>query len=113
MSQIQILVAQFGKVAFVQGIFLVALGYGFQVQQSGLPHEDGFYLEQVVAVLAHGLQGDVTSPLLEGVAVDAEPVVAGQRREVGFFPRTASLTDPLLDGYGLLLQAFCLQGCHP
>ena len=25
--------------------------------------------------------------------------------EVGFFPRTASLTDPLLDGYGLLLQA--------
>ena len=108
MSQELVFVAQLGEVPLVECIFLVALRDGFQLQQSGLSHEDGFYLEQVVTVLAHCLQGDVACPLLKGVAVDAEAVVAGQRDEVGILPRTSSLLGTLLYGDGLLLQPFRL-----
>ena len=113
MGQEPVFAAQLVEIAVGKGLLAIALGNGGGVEQSGLPHEDSLYLEEVVTVLAHGLQGDVACPLLEGVAVDAEAEVAGQRLEVGILPRAASLLGPLCDGYGLLLEALRLQSSHP
>ena len=75
--QKKILVAQTGEVAFVECIFLVVLGNHIELQQTGLSHEESLNLEQVVAVMADGLQRDSRRPCLEGITVDAESVVAG------------------------------------
>ena len=113
MGQILVFAPQSGEVALVERILLIAMGNGAQIQQSGLSHEDGLHLEEVVAVLAHGLQGHVVGPLLESLAVDAEAVVAGQRHEVGIFPRAVAALGTLADGLGLLFQPLGLQGGHP
>ena len=113
MCQILVFVAQLGKIAFVKRILLVALRNSIEFQQTSLSHEDSLYLEQVVTMLAYGLQRNMACPLLEGVAIDAKAVVTRHRLEISILPRTASLLDALLDGYRLLLQALSLQGSHP
>ena len=37
-------------------------------------------------MLADSIQGDVACPLFEGVAIDAEAIVACQRLKVGILP---------------------------
>ena len=91
MREIEIFVPQSGEIPVVQRIFLISFGNGVQLQQSGLPQKDGFYLEEVVAMMVYGSQRQVVSPLLEGVAVDSEPVVARQGHEVGVLPITVTL----------------------
>ena len=113
MCQILVFVAQFGKVAVVQRVLLVALGNGLDVEQSRLSQEDGLNLEEVVAVVGNSREGDVGSPLLEGLAIDAESEIACKGHEIGIFPRTVHALSPLLDGLGLLLQSLRLQGSHP
>ena len=90
MGQIEIFVAQFSKVALVECLFLIILGYGFQFQQSCLTHEDGLYLEEVITMVGNGIQRDALCPLLEHVAVDTKAVVSGQCHEVGIFPRATT-----------------------
>ena len=113
MGQIEVLVAQFGEVALVECRLLIVCRHGLQLEQSGLPHEDGLYLEEVVAMMGHSLEGYALRPLLEGVVVDAEAVVAGEGHEVGALPASAAGLCPPADGLCLLLQAFCLEGSHP
>ena len=91
MREIEIFVPQSGEIPVVQRVFLISFGNGVQFQQSGLPQEDGFYLEEVVAMMVYGSQRQMVSPLLEGVAVDSEPVVARQGHEVGVFPIAVTL----------------------
>ena len=103
MGQILVLVAQTGQVAVAEGALLAVLGHGVQLQKSGLSEEDGLYLEEVVAVVGHGVHGHVERPLLEGFAVDAEAVVTGQRDEVGILPRAVALLGTTADVVGLAL----------
>ena len=86
MGQVLILVPQFGEIAVVESVPLIMGGYGIKLQESCLSHKDGLHLKEVIAVVANGLQRYVHSPLLEGVAIDAEAVVTGQRHKVGVFP---------------------------
>ena len=91
----------------------MALGYGFGLQQTSLSHEDGFYLEEVVAVMVHSMQGNGGGPSLKGIAVDPESVVAGQRGEVGGLPRTLATCQPFADGLRLALQPLYQQRTQP
>ncbi len=52
-------------------------------------------------------------PGLEGLAVDAESVGAGQRDEVGILPGAIAAGGPVPNGLCLLFQALGLQGAHP
>ena len=113
MGQILIFIVQTGEIALGQGFDAVAFGHAFGCEKSCLSQEDGFHLKEVVAVLAHGLQGDVDGPLLESIAIDAEAEGAGQAEEVGRLPRAVEASRPLGDGKGLLFQPFRLQGGHP
>ena len=113
MRQILILIAQLGKVAFVQCILLIALRNGIQFQQSSLSHENGLYLEQVITMLAYSLQGDMACPLLESVAIDAKAIVASKGYEESIFPRPTRLLGSLFYRYRFLFQSFCLQSSHP
>ena len=45
MLQVEIFATQTGEIAFSQCIGFVARGYAIRIEQSGLSHEDGFYLE--------------------------------------------------------------------
>ena len=103
MGQILILVAQTGQVAVVEGVLLAVFGHGVEFEESGLSEEDGLYLEEVVAVVGDGVHGHAERPLLEGVAVDAEAVVAGEGDEVGILPRAAALLGTAADVVGLAL----------
>ena len=91
MREIEIFVPQPGEIPVVQRVFLISFGNSVQFQQSGLPQEDGFYLKEVVAMMVYGSQRQMVSPLLEGVAVDSEPVVARQGHEVSVFPIAVTL----------------------
>ena len=113
MRQILILIAQLGKVAFVQCILLIALRNGIQFQQSSLSHEDSLYLEQVITMLAYSLQGDMACPLLESVAIDAKAIVASKGYEESIFPRPTRLLGSLFYRYRFLFQSFRLQSSHP
>ena len=113
MGQILVFVTQLGKIAFVEGLLLIAFRNGAEFQQTSLSHEDGFNLKQVVTVFAYGTQGNVACPCLEGLAIDAKAVVTCQCLEIGVLPRAVTLLSPLLYGNGFLLQSFGLQGCHP
>ena len=113
MRQILILIAQLGKVTFVQCILLIALRNSFQFQQSSLSHEDSLYLEQVITMLAYSLQGDMACPLLKGIAIDAKAIVASQRNEESIFPRATSFLGSLFYCYRFLFQSFRLQSSHP
>ena len=59
-------------------------------------------------MLADSTQGNMTGPLLEGIAIDAESIVACQRLEVGVLPRTIALFSTLADGDGFLFPSFRL-----
>ena len=113
MREIEIFVPQSGEIAVVQRVFLISFGNGVQLQQSGLPQEDGFYLEEVVAMMVYGSQRQMVSPLLERVAVDSEPVVARQGHEVGVLPIAVTLLYARLYCIGFLRKALGLQGAHP
>ena len=113
MGQIEVLIAQLGKVALVESGRLIALWDALQLQQSRLSHKDGLYLKQVIAVFTYGMQRHVECPLLEGLTIDSKAIVAGQSHEVGILPRAVTLVHPFLDSLRLLLQTFCLQGRHP
>ena len=111
--QVEILLAEPLKVAVGQRFDPMALGNGERVEQSRLPQEDGFDLQKVVLMVGDGLQRDVTGPCLEGVAVDSEAVVAGQRDEVGRLPRAVATLQAVGDGLRLLFQPLRLQRVHP
>ena len=64
-------------------------------------------------MLAHCGEWHALCPLLKGLAVDAEAIVAGQRHEVGIFPGAVALSGPLGNGLGLLFQPLSLQGGYP
>ena len=102
MREIEIFVPQSGEIPVVQRVFLISFGNGVQFQQSGLPQEDGFYLEEVVTVMVYGPQRQMVSPLFEGIAVDSEPVVARQGHEVGVFPIAVTLLHARLYRIGFL-----------
>ena len=102
MREIEIFVPQLGEIPVVQRVFLISFRNGVQFQQSGLPQEDGFYLEEVVAVMVYGSQRQMVSPLLERIAVDSEPVVARQGHEVGVLPIAVTLLYARLYRIGFL-----------
>ena len=86
MSQVEVFVAQFSEVALVKCCYLIALRDAFQLQQSGLSHEDCLYLKQVITMFVNSMQGYVFCPHLKGVAIDAEAIVACQGDEIAVFP---------------------------
>ena len=53
-------------------------------------------------MFCYGTQGNMTCPLLEGITVDTEAVVAGKGHKVCILPRTIYQPRPLFDGDGLL-----------
>ena len=108
MGQILVFVMQLGKIAFVECLLLIAFRDGVKFQKASLSHEDSFNLKQVVTMFANGTQRDMACPLLESVTIDAKAVVACQCLEIGILPRAITLFSPLLNGNGLLLQAFRL-----
>ena len=112
-GQIEIFLAHSHEIVVLTGRRPVAVGQGSGLQQPCLSHEDGLYLEQIVAVMIHCMQGNALRPLLESAAVDAESVVACQRHEVGRLPGAAALLHPTADGFCLLLQPLGLQRAHP
>ena len=59
-------------------------------------------------MMIHRVEGNAECPLLEGVAVDAEAIVACEGYEVGVLPVAIALAHTLLDGIRLLREAFCL-----
>ena len=113
MREIEIFIPQSCEIAIVQGVLLIALGDGVEFQQSRLPHEDGFYLEEVVPVMVHGSERQVQRPLLEGFAIDSEAEIACQGHEIGVLPVTVALADALFYRLSLLREPFGLQGAHP
>ena len=62
MREIEIFVSQSRKIPVVQRVFLISFGNGVQLQQSRLPHEDSFYLEEVIAVMIHRPQRQMSAP---------------------------------------------------
>ena len=66
--------------------FLCVFVVGKFLQEPGLSEEEGFYLEQIVAVFVDGGKGDLSGPELEGIAVYSETEVAGKGDEEGGFP---------------------------
>ena len=113
MCQIVIFPFQPGIIIVVDGFVAVFLRNSLEVQQSGLSHEYGFYLEQVVAMVCHGLQRDMLCPRFESVPVDTETEITGQGDEVGPFPIALQFFHA--GGYGpcTLFQPFVKQGVHP
>ena len=53
-------------------------------------------------MMVYGSQRQMVSPLLEGVAVDSEPVVARQGHEVGVLPIAVTLLYACLYRIGFL-----------
>ena len=113
MRQILVLVAQSGKVAIVERLFLVALGHSIQLQQSCLTEEDSLDLKQIVAMVRHSTQGHILRPLFEHIAINAKAVVAGQGSKIAILPRAVATLYTLSDIGCFALQALNLQGCHP
>lgn len=82
-------------------------------KKSCLPEEEGFYLEEVVAVLADGGHGNGVCPRLEGIAVDAESEVAGYGDEECVFPVVVAPGKPVINLPGTVLEPFYLKGGQP
>ena len=113
MRQIEVFVTQLGEVTLVQGILLIVVWDSLQFEESGLSHEDGLYLEKVVAMMGYGRKRKSACPEFEGIVVDAKAIVTGKGDEVGILPRTVTEFHTLSDGLRLLLQPLRLQGSHP
>ena len=113
MRKILILTAQFFEIVIGNSLVSVSLWHGVDIEQTSLSHKHSLNLKQVVAVLANGRKGHTLCPLLKGIAINAKTIVAGKGNKIGIFPGSATLSNPLLYGNGLLLQAFCLQSTHP
>ena len=92
---------------------LIAFGDGMELQEPCLTQEDGLHLEEVVTVMIHGSERQIHSPLLEGIAIDAETVVACQGDEVSVLPVAIAAAHSHLDGFRLLRESLGLQGTHP
>ena len=89
-------------------IFLVV-----NIEESRLSEENGFYLEEVVAMLADSHHWDGVCPLLEGVAIDTKAEVACQGDKEGVFPILVEAFTALHDLTGAFLKAFESEGGHP
>ena len=113
MGQIEVFVSQAREVAIIECILLIAFGDGMELQEPCLTQEDGLHLEEVVTVMIHGSERQIHSPLLEGIAIDAETVVACQGDEVSVLPVAIAAAHSLLDGFRLLRESLGLQGTHP
>lgn len=113
MCQIVILPFQPGIIIIVDGFIAVFLRNGIEVQQSGLAHEYGFYLEQVVSVVCHGLQRDMLCPRFESIPIDAETEITGQGDEVSPFPIALQFFHTGCYSLRTLFQPFVKQGVHP
>ena len=113
MRQIEVFVTQLGKITLVQGVLLIVVRDGLQFEESGLSHEDGLYLEKVVAMVGYGRKRQSTCPEFEGIVVDTKAVVTRKGDEVGILPRAVTEFHALSDGLRLLLQSLRLQGSHP
>ena len=113
MRQIEVFITQLSEVTLVKGILLIVLRNGLQFEESCLSHEDRLYLEEVVAMVGYGRKREVTRPELKGIVVDAKAIVSCEGDEVGILPGTVTELYPLSDSLRLLLEPFCLQGCHP
>lgn len=98
-------------VFLLQASVLIIVEVGFQ--QSCLSEEDGFNLEEVVAMLRHGMHRDGIRPLLEGITVDAEAETSGKSNEEGALPVPAQGLPALHDLSGTLAEAFQGEGGHP
>ena len=108
MGQIEVFVAEFREIALVECRLLIVFWHSLQFQQSRLTHEDGLYLEKVVAMVRHSIQRDVTGPLLEDIAIDAKAIVAGECHKIGILPRTVTQLHPMTYRLRFLFQAFRL-----
>ena len=108
-----VFVAQPCEIALCHGGLAVACRHGVGLEQSGLSEEEGLHLEDVVSVVVHGVHGEAGGPRLEGVAVDAEAVVACQGGEIAVLPRAVAQLHAPAYGLCLLLQPLRLQGAHP
>ena len=113
MGQILVLIAQPGKVAIIQRLPLIMLRHSIQFQQPCLPHKDGFYLEQVIAMMCNSAKRNIRRPLFKHIAIDAKAVIARQGYKIGILPRAVTQRHALADILGFTFQPLCLQGCHP
>lgn len=70
---------------------MVFVRYGSDIEQSCLSEEYSLHLEDVVAVMRHLIERHIERPLLEGITIDTETIVAGKSDEVGILPMNRSL----------------------
>src|SRR3712207_635456 len=113
MLQVKILPAELLEEGVGGGFGPMALSDGLGIEQSRLPQEEGFYLQEVVGMVGNAVERYAEGPILKGLTVDSETVVAGQCYEVSGFPRAVATAYPLLDGLGFLLQPLGVKGIHP
>ena len=113
MCQVEVFVPEFGEIAFLECFLLVPLWNCGELEQTGLPHEDGFYLEQVVAMMGNTCHWNAFRPCFEGVSVDTETEIACQGHEISRLPRTVAKFHSSEYGFGLLFEALGLQGACP
>src|SRR3712207_1542453 len=98
MLQVKILPAELLEEGVGGGFGPMALSDGLGIEQSRLPQEEGFYLQEVVGMVGNAVERYAEGPILKGLTVDSETVVAGQCYEVSGFPRAVATAYPFLDG---------------
>ena len=91
----------------------MSFGDGLGIEQSGLPHEQGLNLEEVVAVMGHHRERHGECPLLHGFAVDAEAIVTRHGDEVSALPRPVAVLSAPAYVLGLALQPLGFESAHP
>ena len=74
-GHVSVFVAQSVEIALFVSRFPITLRQTVFFEQSGLPHEDGFNLKDIIAVVSHLVKRYVERPLLECVTVSAESEV--------------------------------------
>ncbi len=86
--------------------------HGF-IQQAGLTQKQGFYLKDIITMLAGRHQGNMHPPLLKGFAVDAKSKAPGKRNKQCVFPVTVQTFGQIHYAACLILKPLCCQPVHP
>ena len=114
MCEIAIFGKQLLEIGVAEGFLAMSLRNVFSIEQSCLSDENCFHLQWVVSVSSYGNERNLACPSFKDIAVDAEAEAACECFEIGIFPVSVALCDPLRDEFRLLLQTFhaeCVQPC--